>query len=85
MCVKGGNACNFNKRSRPRSLQKITTNVQLIENGLVSENNLCSQVIQRVNDYQTKKVVLQLLNSSQLVDMKCHESRHILDRLFYIL
>ena len=53
--VKGGNACNFNKRSRPRSLQKITTNVHVLRNGLVSENNLCSQVIKRVNDYQTKK------------------------------
>ena len=70
VCPKGDNVCNFTETSRPRSLQKITTNVQDLENGLVSENNLHSQVIERVNDYQTNEVALQLLNSFNLVDME---------------
>ena len=73
VCPKGDNVCKFNERSRRRSVQKITRNVQLIENGLVSENNSYSQVIKRVNEYQTNEVALQLLNSFNLVDMKCND------------
>ena len=73
VCPKGDNVCNCTKRSSPQSVQKLSKIVQVLENGLVSENNLYSQVIKRVNDYQTNEVALQLLNSFNLVDMKCDD------------
>ena len=73
VCPKGDNVCHFTKRSHPQRVRKITTNVQVLENGLVSENNLYSQVIKRVHDYQTNEVALQLLNSFNLVDLECDD------------
>ena len=78
VCPKGDNVCNFTETSRPRSVWKITANVQDLENGLVSENNLYSQVIKRVNEYQTNEVALQLLNSFNLVNMECNDI-HLID------
>ena len=70
VCPKGDNDCNTYRR---QSVPKITKNVQVLENGLVSKNNLYSQVIKRVNDYQTNEVALQLLNSFNLVNMECND------------
>ena len=73
VCPKGDNVCNCTKRSSPQRVRKLNKIVQVLQNGLVSENNLYSQVIKRVNDYQTNEVALQLLNSFNLVDTKCDD------------
>ena len=70
VCPKGDNVC---KSSHPQSVRKITRNVQVLKNGLVSENSLHSQVIKRINAYQTNEVTLQLLNSFNLINMECND------------